>query len=111
MLDLADRRARAVVHRLISHTDVVTINYRFGVAEHLQIDYDTLRALRTDLIYVQITGFGSRGPYASRAGSDLAVQGYSGLMAGEGKVDETGAPVAISCTALADYATGLATAM
>jgi CoA:oxalate CoA-transferase len=111
VLNLADPRAQEIVHRLVAGMDVVTINYRLGVAEHLHIDYETLRTHRPDLIYVQITGFGSHGPDATRAGSDLVLQGYAGLMAGEGKVDETGAPAAISCSAIADYATGLATAM
>ncbi|MGI8552080.1 MAG: CaiB/BaiF CoA transferase family protein [Dehalococcoidia bacterium] len=111
VLDLADERGQAIVHRLVRDFDVVTVNYRLGVARRLKIDYDSLRALRPDLIYVQITGFGSHGPYATRAGSDLVIQGYSGLMAGEGKVDEFGGPMAISCSAVTDYATGLATAM
>lgn len=110
-LDLHDPRAQAIIHRLVAGTDVVTINYRYGVAEQLHIDYGTLRGYRPDLIYAQITGFGARGPFATRAGSDLAVQGYSGLMAGEGKLDGAGAPIAIASTPLSDFATGLATAM
>ena len=108
VLALQEPEARQIVQRLVPGFDVVVINYRPDVAGRLGIDYETLKALRPDLIYVDNTAFGRRGPWASRPGYDIVAQAVSGLMAGEGKYNrETGAPEVISSTALADYGTGL----
>ena len=110
-IDLARPEAQALVHRIIPDFDVFLMNSRAGVAERLRLDYDTLRQYRPDLIYLESTGFGSDGPGATRSGSDIVVQAFSGLMASEGKTDEFGAPKAVACSAVADYATALAAAM
>ena len=110
VLQLADPRAQDVVHRLIPSIDVVVINYRPDVPARLNIDYETLSAIKPDLIYVDNTAFGRKGPMAHRPGYDIVVQAVSGLMVGEGKFEEDGSPKAISSTAIADYGTGLAVA-
>ncbi len=110
VIDLRDARGQALIHRMMPQTDIVVMNYRLGVPERLGIDYETLRQLRPDLIYFQITGFGDSGPEAGRAGSDIVAQAYSGLMATDGKRDDDGAPAAISIP-VADYAAGFAGAM
>ena len=110
VVDLQQPRGQALIQRIIPNFDVVTINYRLGVAERLHIDYDTLRAIRPDLIYWQNTGFGDEGPEQFRAGSDIVAQGFSGLMAADGKTDDAGAPDLIS-SPIADIASGIAAAM
>ena len=111
VVDLGREEGRALIHRLVPRTDVVIVNYRLGVAKRLGIDYETLRAIRPDLIYVESTGFGTRGRLAEFPASDIVAQAYSGLMAGEGKVGEGGEPLALKAGAWADYMTGIATAM
>lgn len=111
VVDLKQPAGRALIHRLIPTFDVVTINYRRGVAKRLEIDYETLSAIRPDLIYVNITGFGHDGPEADRAGSDIVAQAYSGMMATEGKTEDNGAPKFIQSAPYADRATSLAIAM
>ena len=110
-LDLTREGGRRVIHRLVPSFDVVLINYRTGVAEKLGIDYPILSAINPSLIYASITGFGDRGPFAMRAGSDIVAQAYSGLMAAEAKVDEYGAPAPITSTTVIDRAAGLAASM
>ncbi len=110
VVDLQDPRGRAVIHRLMPSIDVVAINYRLGVAERIGIDYRTLSAIRPDLIYWQNTGFGSGGPEAFRAGSDIVAQGYSGLMVTDAKTNDDGAPDLVA-TPIADIASGFAAAM
>ena len=39
-------------------------NYRPGVAERLGVDYETIRALKPDIVYVSMSGYGETGPYA-----------------------------------------------
>ncbi len=111
VINLQTETGRELVYRIIPQFDVFMINGRPGVPRRLQVDYDTLRRYRPDLIYLENTAFGLHGPSATRAGSDVIAQAYSGLMAGEGKVDEFGAPVAVNCTAVADRTSGLAGAM
>ena len=110
VLALQEPAAQEIVHRLIPQIDVVVVNYRPDVPQRLRIDYDTLSAIRPDLIYVDNTAFGRKGPWAHRPGYDIVVQAVSGLMAGEGKTDAHGAPDLIRSTAIADYGTGLAIA-
>ena len=87
------------------------INYRPGVPARLRIDYDFLSSIRPDLIYMDVTGFGPRGPWSDEAASDLVAQAYSGAIASEGKIDEYGAPDMIRSLAMGDLVTGLASAM
>ena len=111
VIDLHQPEGQATVHRLIEGFDVFIVNSRPGVPQRLGIDYETLSSHRPDLIYMENTGYGSRGPSAARSGSDIIAQAYSGLMAGDGKVDQSGAPTLITSTAPADFTAGLAGAM
>lgn len=111
VIDMAHPTARQVIHRLIPGFDVVVINYRNGVAERLGIDYATLSAINPRLVYANITGFGDTGPNATRAGSDIVAQAYSGVMAAEAKTDEYGAPAPVTASTFIDRSSGLAAAM
>ena len=110
-IDLQAQGARELVRSIVPHFDVVLSNYRYGVAERLGVDYASLREVRPDLIYASITGFGEGGPHATRAGSDIVAQAYSGLMAGEGKLDEHGAPLPQQAASVIVRASGIAGAM
>ena len=111
VLDLRGEAGREALRRLVPGFDVFVINTRPGVPERLGVDYETLRGLREDLIYVEHTSYGTRGPDARRPGGDVVIQAYSGLMAAESKIDESGAPQRMSSTVLSDYAGGIAGAM
>ena len=80
-LRLSEPEAQQVVHQLVAAMDVVLINYRPDVPAKFNIDYETLSAIKPDLIYIDLTAFGSKGPWALRPGYDGAVQAVSGLMA------------------------------
>lgn len=107
-IDVSRPEAQAAIHRLVADMDVVVINYRPDVAARLKIDYETLRAIKPDLVYVDNTAFGRAGPWADRPGYDIVVQAASGLTAAVGKVDDKGAPVV--GPAVADATTGYALA-
>jgi formyl-CoA transferase len=107
---LDDPRGQEIVHRLIPSIDVAVTNYRPDVPRRLRVDYETLAALRRDLIYIDNTAFGTRGPWALLPGYDIVAQAVTGLMAAEGKVDAEGHPQYIVSTAVADFSTGLAIA-
>ncbi|SAH99505.1 acyl-CoA transferase [Bordetella ansorpii] len=84
-VDLKDPAGVEVVRRLIATADVVLENYRPGTLEKLGLGYESLREQNPGLIYCKITGFGTNGPYATRAGYDLISQGMSGLMSMTGE--------------------------
>jgi crotonobetainyl-CoA:carnitine CoA-transferase CaiB-like acyl-CoA transferase len=103
-LDLADERVRPVVQRLVSSSDVVIENFRVGVAERLGVGYDAVRALRPDVVYCSITGFGSGRSPRGRPGYDFVVQAESGLMSITG--DRDGPPMKVG-VALVDVLCGV----
>src|SRR5437867_6809573 len=57
-LDLGRPETRDVVHDLAGKADVAVENFAPGVAERLGIDYPTLAAIKPDLVYCSISGFG-----------------------------------------------------
>jgi formyl-CoA transferase len=104
-IDLKSAEGQAVIHRLVSTVDVVIINYRPETARALKIDYPTLAAINSRLIYADITAVGRRGPDSHRAGYDVIVQAISGLMAA-GERSEGGIPLPIN-PPVSDLSTGI----
>lgn len=79
-VNLKSEEGREAVRRLVANADVFMQNYRPHVAKKLGVDYETLKAIKPDLVYVSISGYGDEGPYVDRAGQDLIVQALSGAM-------------------------------
>jgi crotonobetainyl-CoA:carnitine CoA-transferase CaiB-like acyl-CoA transferase len=94
-LDLKEASARPVVARLVERSDVVLVNYTPGWAERVGIGEEAVRALRPDVVYVEISGYGPDGPYAGKNAYDLVMQGETGLIAVTG-TPEAPARVGIS---------------
>lgn len=103
-LDLREEGDRELGDRLIGSADVLIENFRPGVTERLGIDPERAMALNPRLVYVSITGFGTSGPMASLAGTEVIVEAESGLMSITG--DRDGEPVRFG-VAMVDIATGL----
>ena len=78
ILDLKTPHGQEQVRGLVRSADVVVESFRPGVAERLGIGYDDLKALRPDLVYLSLTGFGPRGPYARYKGYEGVVAARSG---------------------------------
>ena len=78
-LDLRDPDAKDVLRRLIATADVFVQNFRPGVAERMGFGEDAARAIKPNIIYVSISGFGESGPFAGKPVYDPLVQGMSGL--------------------------------
>ncbi|MBM4249950.1 MAG: CoA transferase [Euryarchaeota archaeon] len=90
-LDLKVPEAREVFYDLVRKSDVVFDNFRPGVLERLQIDYNTLGRIKPDIISVSITAFGEEGPYKDLPAFDLTIQAIGGAMSVTG--EPGGAPV------------------
>ena len=110
VIDLHNQAGRALLQRIVPDYDVVLHNYRPGVPQRLGIDYEALSALRPDLIYAEVSGFGAAGPLADRPGSNIVAEAYGGAMAMGEKIDADGAPMRTGVT-MADLPTGIALAL
>jgi len=73
-------RGREVLQRLTATADILLESFRPGTVERLKIDYESLRAIKPDIIYCALSGYGQEGPYRSRAGHDLNYTALSGAL-------------------------------
>jgi crotonobetainyl-CoA:carnitine CoA-transferase CaiB-like acyl-CoA transferase len=78
-LDLKAAAGRRVLFKLCETADVFVQNFRPGVVERLDIDEAVVRAVKPDIVYVSVSGFGEVGPYAQKPVYDPIIQAYSGL--------------------------------
>ncbi|MFF7124881.1 CoA transferase [Streptomyces sp. NPDC008240] len=79
-VDLKDPRGLDAVRRLIADADVFVQNLAQGAAARLGLDAATLCAADPRLIAVDISGYGSSGPYADKRAYDMLVQCEAGLV-------------------------------
>jgi crotonobetainyl-CoA:carnitine CoA-transferase CaiB-like acyl-CoA transferase len=107
-LNLRDPRGLELIKRLVARADLFVQNHRPGVAERIGIGEAALRAVKSDLVYVSISGFGESGPYAHQRVYDPVIQAISGLAAIQADV-ETGRPHMIRLI-IPDKVTALAAA-
>lgn len=88
-LDLKHEAATEIVRRLVAGADVFIQNFKAGAVDRLGFGYDALKAIKPDLVYCSISGYGQQGPKAGAAAYDGAIQAASGMMSINGH-PETG---------------------
>ena len=71
---------REVVRRLVETADVVMANVPASGLKAMGIDYESLKAIKSDIILTTSSAFGSTGPYADKVGFDGVAQAMSGNM-------------------------------
>lgn len=86
-LDISTPEGQAIVRDLVKTSDVVIENYKVGQLAKYGLDYLSLCAIKPNLIYCSITGFGQSGPYQHRPGYDFILQGMGGFMSITGEAD------------------------
>ncbi|AOZ09797.1 CaiB/BaiF CoA transferase family protein [Cupriavidus malaysiensis] len=107
-VDISRPEGAELVRRLAARCDVVVENYKAGSLRKYGLDYDAIRALRPDIIYCSVTGFGPDGPYAARPAYDFILQGMAGLMSTCGQPDgSAGAEPMRTSIPITDILTGL----
>lgn len=84
------------VKKLIRQADVVLHNFRPGVMERIGLDYETVKALNPRIVYGEVSGYGSEGPWKDLPGQDLLVQALSGLTWLSNNRDERPTPMGVS---------------
>ncbi len=94
--DLKNPEDLETVKSLIKKADVVTHSFRPGVMEKLGLDYTTVRRLNEKIIYLEISGYGKKGPWRNKPGQDLLLQSLSGLAYTSGNHQDGPVPIGIS---------------
>ncbi|MDO8308904.1 MAG: CoA transferase [Actinomycetota bacterium] len=80
VIDLNSRDGREQALGLVETADVVVEGFRPGVASRLGVDFDACRAVRRELVYVSISGFGQTGPDRLLPAHDIGYQALAGLL-------------------------------
>jgi crotonobetainyl-CoA:carnitine CoA-transferase CaiB-like acyl-CoA transferase len=86
-LDLTSEQGLELARRLVREADVVVENFSPRVIEQFGLDYESLIALKPDVILVRMPGFGLRGPWREYVGWALNIEQASGMSAVTGYAD------------------------
>ncbi len=103
-LDLRSPEGRRIFLKLAARSDIIVQNFRPGTFDKWGIGYEDCRAVKPDIVYVSISGFGLFGPDHDRPGYDPVAEAASGFMSLNGSSD--GGPVRCA-TYLGDDLAGL----
>jgi len=87
-IDVKHPRGKAVVERLVRDADVVLSNFAPGVMDRLGFSPTALRDANERIVSCFVSGFGSRGPSATRPAMDTVIQAESGVMSLTGRPGE-----------------------
>lgn len=91
VLDLQQEAAQQVFAKVAADADILITNIREPALSKLGLNYEQVKAIKPDIIWIRVTAFGPDGPYDGRPGIDFLAQGYTGVLALNG--DPDGAPV------------------
>ncbi|PJE23572.1 MAG: acyl-CoA hydratase [Mycobacterium sp.] len=86
-LDLTSERGRDIARRFAADADVVVENFSPRVVEQFGLDYESLIAIKPDVIAVRMPGFGLEGPWRDYVGWALNIEQTSGMTAATGYPD------------------------
>ena len=107
-VDVSQPEGRQIVKDLVKDADFFIENFKVGGLAKLGLDYNSLKEINPQIIYLSITGFGQTGPDAPLPGYDYLIQARSGLMSITGPEDGApGAGPVRAGVATSDLQTGL----
>lgn len=78
-IDLQTERGRELIRELAAQSDILVENFKPGTMEKWRLGPEDLKALRPDLIYARVSGYGQTGPYASKPGFASVCEAVGGL--------------------------------
>src|SRR3954452_24222468 len=102
-VNLETEAGREIVRQLAGKADILIESFRTGAMEAWNLGCDTLRVSNPRLIYCAVSAVGRDGPDKDRAGVDLLMQAYAGLMSITGEPDR---PPVRTGTSVVDLTTG-----
>lgn len=97
---LDDPEGIEIIKKIIPDMDVVVESFRPGVMKKFNLDYESIKEIKPDIIYCSISAYGQTGPYSKKPGYDLIAQALCGVMDMTGEPD---APPQKSGFILGDY--------
>jgi formyl-CoA transferase len=103
-VNLKSERGLALVKDMAKRADIMVENFAPGAIERLGLGYDAVRAINPGIIYAQLKGFGTGGPYENNLAFDMIAQATGGVMSITGDAD--GPPLKPGVT-LGDTGTGM----
>ncbi|RZV43398.1 MAG: CoA transferase [Acidimicrobiales bacterium] len=107
-IDIGTPEGVQLIKDLAAVSDIIVENFKVGALAKKGLGYDDIRAVKPDIIYTSITGFGQDGPMAEQPGYDYLAQAMGGMMSVTGRADgEPGAGPLRAGTAIADQASGM----
>ena len=71
-------QGREIVENLVKTADIVIANLPQPTLEAMGIDYDSLKAIKPNIILTTVTAYGNGGPYSERVGFDGVAQALAG---------------------------------
>eukprot|EP00494_Astrolonche_serrata_P032170 UN32439 len=77
-LNLKTKEGMKIFERFVKEVDIVIQNFRPGAAKRMGIDYDTVKKINPNIIYLSSSGFGPTGPYSDNRIYDPVIQSWGG---------------------------------
>jgi formyl-CoA transferase len=108
-IDFSTSEGADLIRVLATRADVLVENFKSGSLAKYGLDYETIRGVNPQIVYLSLTGFGQDGPQAKRPGYDYIFQGMTGLMSYTGLPEgQPGAGPLRAGVAVVDLMTGMA---
>ncbi|MEM1484302.1 CaiB/BaiF CoA-transferase family protein [Oscillospiraceae bacterium PP1C4] len=92
-IDIKNPKAKEFLYKIAKTADVVVENFRPGVMDKLGYGYEDLKKINPKIVYASNSGFGADGPYVTRPGQDMLVQGLVGLTTLTGRKSDPPTPL------------------
>jgi crotonobetainyl-CoA:carnitine CoA-transferase CaiB-like acyl-CoA transferase len=77
-IDLKSKEGKEILIKLIKDSDVLMQNFRPGTTDRMGFGYEDMKKINPNLVYLSISGFGDKGPYAQSRVYDPVIQALSG---------------------------------
>ncbi|MEP4534573.1 MAG: CaiB/BaiF CoA-transferase family protein [Cyclobacteriaceae bacterium] len=94
--NLKDEIEVAQIKKLIAKADVMIHNFRPGVMEKLGLGFEEAQKINPEIVFAEVSGYGSDGPWNKKPGQDLLLQAKSGLMFTSGNQDNPPVPFGLA---------------
>ena len=91
LVDYQSEEGYAKIVEEIKTSDVIVEQFRPGAMKSFKLDFDTVKAINPNIVYISVTGFGQTGAYSHKAGHDLNFIATAGLL--DMNRDSNGKPV------------------
>lgn len=105
VLDLKKPEGKKAALKLIAQADVMVHNFRPQAMDKLGLDYGSVKAVNSEIVYCATYGYGKKGPYGDKGALDDSIQAGAGVAMLMSMVE--GEPRYLP-TILADKTTGMA---